>query len=215
MLEGLIDEFQEGFELDNCKIYAAEVYDGRVSKQRYLDIFVSRNNREKELCILSIYPGKRPHYHPWVEMFKISDDLGLGGECEKYFGSTIEEMLLDKFSSYLRGGGRIFIEYGKDEETRYGLSRGYPAVVTRLGYLLFKRDFTWFKDWYFAEGFNEGNQKLQGEKPLDEEHKQRHLQNIEDEIVEFQEDDKRFESDIKLEKARRRVDDILSSLYVG
>lgn len=43
-----------------------------------------------------------------------------------------------------------------------------PPPVSRLGYKLFKLGFTWFKDWYFAEGFWEGRQKLQGEKPNDE-----------------------------------------------
>jgi hypothetical protein len=39
---------------------------------------------------------------------------------------------------------------------------------------LFRRGFTWFKDWYFPEGFMEGDQKLQAEKPIDEHASQRH-----------------------------------------
>lgn len=62
---------------------------------------------------------------------------------------------------------------------------GLPTVTTRLGFELFKRDFTWFKDWYFPEGFREGSEKLQAEKPIDEEHRLFHLENIEKELEEL------------------------------
>jgi hypothetical protein len=45
--------------------------------------------------------------------------------------------------------------------------------------------FTWFKDWYFPEGGNEGGQKLQGEKPLDKKSRERHLMRIHDEVMFF------------------------------
>jgi hypothetical protein len=50
--------------------------------------------------------------------------------------------------------------------TRLSLNRGYPPVVSPLGYLLFMAGCGYeFKDWYFAEGGREGPQKLQGYKP--------------------------------------------------
>lgn len=42
-----------------------------------------------------------------------------------------------------------------------------------------------FKDWYFPEGGNEGAQKLQGEKPLNEKLKNKHLIKIRDEVLSF------------------------------
>jgi hypothetical protein len=54
------------------------------------------------------------------------------------------------------------------KETKLGLDRGYPPVVTPLGFLLFEAGCGMgFKDWYFAEGGREGPEKLQGYKPLD------------------------------------------------
>ncbi|MHA1209321.1 MAG: DUF1122 family protein [Candidatus Freyarchaeota archaeon] len=46
-----------------------------------------------------------------------------------------------------------------------------------LGYKLFQLGFTWFKDWYFAEGFWEGGVKLQGEK-TNEQNRNRQLEKI-------------------------------------
>ncbi len=55
-------------------------------------------------------------------------------------------------------------------ETRQGLDRGYPPVVTPLGFLLYSAGCgIGFKDWYFAEGGREGPEKLQGYKPLNSE----------------------------------------------
>ncbi len=48
-------------------------------------------------------------------------------------------------------------------DTKTGLDRGYPPVVTPLGFLLFAaRCGMGLKDWYFAEGGLEGPEKLQG-----------------------------------------------------
>jgi hypothetical protein len=54
------------------------------------------------------------------------------------------------------------------KETKRALDRGYPPVVTPLGFLLFSAGCGMgFKDWYFAEGGREGPEKLQGYKPID------------------------------------------------
>lgn len=67
----------------------------------------------------------------------------------------------------------------------YGLQSGFPPATTRLGFKLFENGFTWFKDWYFPEGFMEGGQKLQGEKTSDMESKNRQLIQILKEIKSF------------------------------
>lgn len=74
-------------------------------------------------------------------------------------------------------GGSLMVSYtlfSKEskihKETKMGLDRGYPPVVTPLGYLLFLAGCGMgFKDWYFAEGGREGPEKLQGYKPIDSE----------------------------------------------
>jgi hypothetical protein len=60
-----------------------------------------------------------------------------------------------------------------------------PPVLTRLGYRLFLLGFTWFKDWYFSSRGHEGGQKLQGEKPLDDSARRRHLDRIKSEAELF------------------------------
>jgi len=74
-------------------------------------------------------------------------------------------------------GGSFMVSYSLfskearvHRETKLGLDRGYPPVVTPLGFLLFNAGCGMgFKDWYFAEGGREGPEKLQGYKPLDSE----------------------------------------------
>jgi hypothetical protein len=51
--------------------------------------------------------------------------------------------------------------------------------------MLLENGFTWFKNWYFAEGFMEGSPKIQGEKPLDENHRMRLLQEVCGEVEDF------------------------------
>jgi hypothetical protein len=72
-------------------------------------------------------------------------------------------------------GGSLMVSYSLfsneskiHTETKLGLDRGYPPIVTPLGFLLFEAGCGMgFKDWYFAEGGREGPEKLQGFKPLD------------------------------------------------
>lgn len=70
-------------------------------------------------------------------------------------------------------GGSLMISYSMfsksskvHRDTKAGLDRGFPPVVTPLGFLLFSAGCGMgFKDWYFAEGGREGPEKLQGFKP--------------------------------------------------
>ena len=90
----------------------------------------------------------------------------------------LEKTILDLVSKYLGRGEKIYIEYINDHEIMYQLDRDFPIPVSRLGYKLFLRGFTWFKNWYFPEGFMEGNPKLGGEKPLNKDYLNKHLRSI-------------------------------------
>ena len=89
------------------------------------------------------------------------------------------------FANSLGNGEKIYVEYIDDKETSFGLTYNFPPAITRLGYILFNLGFTWFKDWYFPEGGSEGGQKLQGEKPLNEEFKKKHLKKIHKDVEIF------------------------------
>jgi hypothetical protein len=74
-------------------------------------------------------------------------------------------------------GGSLMVSYSLfanesiiHRETKVSLDRGYPPVVSPLGYLLFTAGCGFsFKDWYYAEGGREGPEKLQGYKPANPE----------------------------------------------
>lgn len=210
MLEDLVDDLNEGLQIQDKIIYVKKTDKGRINNQRYLEIFCKKNNSEKLLFYLSIYQGKQPYYRPWVEVFGINDDIYLQDEMINYFDTELEEIILNKISDNLGDGGRIFVEYSEDKETRFPLVRDYPEVVTRLGFELYKRGFTWFKDWYYPEGFNEGGEKLQAEKPVDKKHEKNHHQSIKKEIERFLEGD--FEDNENYQKAKDRAKEILANL---
>ncbi|MEF8832843.1 MAG: DUF1122 family protein [Candidatus Thermoplasmatota archaeon] len=185
MYEKLIDKFKMGVKRTDFSFYGKNFEEGRIKNQEYFDLYLKRKDAEKRLMRISIYKGNKPYYNPWVEMFSIKDVLIFGDERFEYFGSKVENELLDILTSPMESGGRIFIEYQQDEETMEELSKGVPEPCSRLGYKLFKRGFTWFKDWYFSEGFHEGNQKLQGEKPIDEKHRKNQRDHIQKQLTNF------------------------------
>jgi len=80
-------------------------------------------------------------------------------------------------------GGSLMVAYSLfskeakvHRDTKLGLDRGYPPVVTPIGYLLFVGGCgVGFKDWYFAEGGREGPEKLQGYKAANAEEEEQKL----------------------------------------
>ncbi len=201
MYEKLIDELKTGMQGTDFSLEGRNFEEGRINNQRYFDLYLKIDDEERRLMRISIYKGKQPYYDPWVEMFSIKDVLIFGGERFDYFDSKIEDEVLDFFTSQMDKGSRIFIEYQHDKKTMRELSAGVPEPCTRLGYKLFKRGYTWFKDWYFSEGFHEGNQKLQAEKSVDEEHRKNQIDHIQKRVKDFLENTK--EEDIEKEVIKK------------
>ncbi|MEF8873874.1 MAG: DUF1122 family protein [Candidatus Thermoplasmatota archaeon] len=189
MLKDILQKLKKGARVKEFTVLGEEFREGRMSRQKYFDLNLRLGEEKKKLMQLSVYHGKPPHYKPWIELFSIDPKLIFEEKTIHFFGSDIETFILNTFSDSLGDGGRIFIEYQHDKSTREELSVGIPEVCTRLGFKLFRRDFTWFKDWYFAEGFYEGGQKLQAEKAIDEEHRRKHLENTENKVNELLEKD--------------------------
>jgi hypothetical protein len=185
MLEEAIKKIIKGITINDFIIYAKRISKGRFLEEENLDICIKREKLEKHLLYIKIFHGRKPYYKPWIEFFGINTQINLGGRIINYFGSIFEYKLLSLFSKFLNKGEKIFIEYYGDEETRKQLEAGFPPAITRLGYKLFKLGFTWFKDWYFPEGFMEGEQKLQAEKPINDEEKNRQIEQIKDEVKKF------------------------------
>ena len=183
-LEKAVQKITDGINVGDLTIYAKKMTRGRFKEESDLEIYLKNVQNEQRLLYIKVYFGFKPHHRPWIEFFGINKFLELGTEI-KYFDSKIEEKLLEFFSTYLGFGETIFVEYSGDKETYYGLIHSFPPASTRLGYKLFGLGFTWFKDWYFAEGGSEGAQKLEGEKPLDDGARKRHLKDIRSEILSF------------------------------
>lgn len=181
MLKDIIQSFADGIDIDGTKAYARNMGTCGLRDAQSLEVYLKDGSAEVRIFCMAVFPGKFPHYRSWIDIFCIKDRLNLRslpGDYYDYYDSYIEDALLEAFGNALGPGDKIFIEYYSDHETSYGLAIGIPPVISRQGYKLFKLGFTWFKDWYFSEGGHEGGQKLQGEKPLDNLARMRHLRRI-------------------------------------
>ena len=185
MTKDMVEELRRGVTIGSFVLHAKQVFPGRSVEEVNLGISLRRGAHEADLLSIKVFFGRKPYLRSWVEFFNIQDEILPGTDGFHYFGSVIEDKLLRSFSDQIEPGGKIFVEYYNDAETAYGLKSGFPPHTTRLGFMLLEMGFTWFKDWYFPEGFMEGGQKLQGEKPLTGEMKMRHLERVLDEINDF------------------------------
>lgn len=185
-LDMLIKELNKRITIGPFNIYVKRINRGRFSEERNIELYVKYGNYETRLLYLKIFNGRPPYYKPWIEVFGINKLIKLNKIEILYFNSCIEHNIILLLSNAISSlNGKLFIEYLNDDETRYQLEMGVPIPATRLGYKLFSIGFTWFKDWYFPEGFLEGNQKLQAERPYRREIIEGHLRNIRNEILVF------------------------------
>jgi len=182
-LKSTINLLKEGFKIEDYLVYAKKEIPGRFDEEINGDIYLKIGKIELKLLIAKIFFG-RSYYKPWVELFGISSEVNFGNHKFHYFDSEIEDRILGLFSKGLGPGENIYVEYEQDKETLYIQQRGIAMPISRLGYKLFKKGFTWFKDWYFPEGYLEGGRKLQGEKPYNKKIKSDHLRQIKKEVRE-------------------------------
>ena len=203
MLENLIGSLEKGISVNSHMIHAHKITLGRFREEQNIELHYRIEKSEGYLLYAKVFHGRPPEYYPWVELFDIKEPLTFGATQISYFDSPFEDPILRIFSESLGPGARLFVEYYTDTETRKQLQMGFPVVLSRLGYKMFKLGFTWFKDWYFPEGYMEGNQKLQGEKPVNVEARKRHIRTTLDEIERFAQKHKQL--DTGLDYTRRAL----------
>ena len=174
-------ELINGININNFKIYCNKETKGRFKEETNMSLFIKYKNEEDFLLNLKLFYGRGSFYKEWVEIYNINTFLSF----LNFFDSIIEEKILRFFYNYLENEGKLFIEYYKDRETVEQLERNYPIISTRIGFKLFKIGFINFKDWYFAEGFYEGGQKIQAEKNLNSYIKLKFMKEIYYEIIKF------------------------------
>ena len=124
-------------------------------------------NGQHTLTILA-FQGRPPHYRPWIEFTNINP--------RQY--PQIEDTILDIIAQNTPPATPLYIEYLWDKTTLKELETGTHPALTRLGAKLLIRGYTWFKDWYYPEGWLEGTQKLQAEKPQTPQQAKQHLKTI-------------------------------------
>lgn len=222
MLKDIIQIVVDGIDIDGTKAYARNVKACGIMGTQSLEIYLKDGPAEERVFCAAVFPGREPFYRPWIDIFCIKDRIDLrplDRGYYDYYDSVIEDALLGAFCGALGPGEKVFIEYYSDRETSYGLAIGIPPALSRQGYKLFNLGFTWFKDWYFSEGGHEGGQKLQGEKPLDNIVRMKHLMSIRAEARSFIEkssdemiyiikgDDQKY-----LIRARERAEELLARI---
>ncbi len=153
----------------------ARVSRGRFPEESNLHIIVCVRRECGLAGMAKVFGGRSPYYRAWIEFFDLDPTLW----------PLVESILLDLASESLGPGERVYVEYSWDPITVGELERGVPPAASRIGYELVLRGFTWLKDWYYPEGFMEGAQKLQGEKPVDSGASRRHIEDIIAELDSF------------------------------
>lgn len=209
ILENIMSVLERGVTVGGYTIYGKYMGTGRFIEEHNIHVYIKRHVYEDVLLYMKLFEGRKPYYKPWIELYNIRKTVVLGHRVVEFFDTEIEDTILNLVASSLENGGKIYVEYINDIETSIQLSRGYPIPVTRLGYKLFLRGFTWFKDWYFPEGFMEGNPKIQGEKPLDKRHEVRQLKEIAKDVEEFLKQYSSVQKDMYLNRSIRRGYEVL------
>ncbi len=166
MKRNIVENFKKGVSIMDYMVFAKNVMRGRFREELDLDVYLKKDSDEAHFMYLKLFQGRQPHYKPWIELFGIQGKIQIGNITIGYFDSQLEISLLRYVAQSVEPGENIFVDYSSDQDTRRQLELGVPAVVSRLGYKLYTLGFTWFKDWYFPEGFMVGEQKLQAERAL-------------------------------------------------
>ncbi|MBD3286046.1 DUF1122 domain-containing protein [candidate division WOR-3 bacterium] len=159
---------------------------------------------ETRLMDVTVESG-RPNAFNYIELHNIKPVFTIDGEKVEYFDSDLEDTVLAFFSGLLGRADIIHVSYDKDKETWNQLQSSVPAVLSRLGFKLFGLGFTWFKDWYIAEGWREGPVKLTAEKPIDARMVLRNVEGLREEVESYLEKD-------DIEDKHNRAESILGRL---
>jgi hypothetical protein len=190
----------DGKETSRGRLRLADVKRGRFPEE--VDAVVHGGDGARPAIRLKFFGGRRSAgVLPWIEAFLARD------ADEAYQGELVAAL-----AELLPPGGYLMVGYG-DDETERGLKRRFPPAVTPLGKALLDAGCTWFKDWYYPEGWMEGGMKLQGNKPASADSREQGLATVLREIEEWLEagSGRTDSQDDVLSRARERARKILAS----
>ena len=193
---------------------------------QYFQVFLLRERSQiaEPPVVFGLYSsGPYPSYN-WVEVIRLAEHVTFvsptegGDHILDVRSSDLDRELLKRIADLIPPGGHMMIEYDSPEqrETARALDLGIPLAATPLGYLLYSIGCgVGFRDWYFAEGGSEGPRKLQGYKPLNEEHARERVRDLVGELLKFLERPVELgHADVE-ELARKRAEEILSSIDIN
>lgn len=168
----------------------------RFAEQRYFELYLKDKAgrlSSKPVVKGTYFAGRGKWIKPWLEI--------------KYTPSPVEVELCKLFSDLIPPGGHLMVEYGETEEehvsTAHALQLGISPAVTPLGYLMWQTGFRAFKDWYFPEGWKEGETKLQGDKLLNKKQEKEMTKKVTAELKKFLE--KKPDEEYKEWKEARKI----------
>ncbi len=203
----------EGKELNGYVLHVDNISRGRFVEETNFDLYlktIDREISENPVVQAKYFSGRGEFYKPWLEIYYDNRVQFESAKIVDLSEEGLDEKLFKLLSEFLPPNSHIMVIYVNHEETRKGLEQGVPAPATPIGYLLWKSGCTWFKDWYFAEGFWEGDVKLQGNKPLNEENRRKNLLEIRKELTEFLKKEKGEEK--LFLGAKKRAEDVLKDI---
>jgi len=203
----------EGKLLDGYVLHIENLSRGRFIEETNFELYlktIDGETSENPAVRGKYFSGRGEFYKPWLETYYYNHVRFKSSKILDLSEMGLDEKLFKYLSDLLPPGAHIMVVYLNHEETRKGLEQGVPAPATPIGYLLWKSGCTWFKDWYFAEGLLEGDIKLQGNKPLNEENRRKDLLKARKELTEFLKKEKRKEK-LFLD-ARKRAEEVLKDI---
>jgi len=203
----------EGKKLDGYVLHVDDISRGRFVDEINFELYlkaIDGETSENPVVTGKYFAGRGEFYKPWLEIYYDNHAKFESSKVIDLSEKELDKKLFKHLSRLLPPNSHIMVIYVNHGETREGLERAVPAPATPIGYLLWKSGCTWFKDWYFSEGFWEGDVKLQGNKPLNEENRREGLLEIRKELIEFLEKEKRKEK-LFLD-ARKRAKEVLKDI---
>ncbi len=203
----------DGKELNGYALHVGNISRGRFVEETNFELFlkaIEGEISENPPVRAKYFSGRGEFYKPWLEIYYENHVKFESSKIVDLSEEGMDEKLFKHLSDLLPPNSHFMVVYVNHEETRKGLEQGVPAPATPIGYLLWKSGCTWFKDWYFAEGFWEGDVKLQGNKPLNEENRRKNSLEIRKELTEFLKKEKGEEK--LLLDAKKRAEDVLKDI---
>lgn len=170
----------------NYKIQIKELSKGRFVEEINFKIYLKNTNGKSSrnpAMFGKYFSGRGQFYRPWVEVYFVNT-IEFESHKETLSYDTLE-LLFQEISSLIPAGGKLMIPYIDHETTDAALRHGAPPVTTEIGYLMWRAGCTWFKDWYYSEGAWEGDVKIQGNKPFDEDHLEKNMYETYKEVKNF------------------------------